>query len=375
MEKVWLVNIIATFLLCVLITGLLIPQILLISFRCNLFDTPDERKIHKGVVPRLGGLAFMPAIVLSIAFLCGINGLFGYKAMFVGLRANNMSVIFSLCGILVLYLVGLADDLIGVRYRAKFIVQIGCALMLIAGGLWINNFHGLLGIYAVPWWVGMPLTVLVVVFVTNAINLIDGIDGLASGLCSITMIMYGIAFIVIGNYFYAVISFATLGVLMPFYYYNVFGNAEKHKKIFMGDTGTLSIGFIISMLGLRLLCVDADTSCLQVWHTNRLIIVLAPMLIPCYDVVRVYFGRVRAKKNPFLPDRTHIHHKLLAAGMTPSVAMASIVSCSLVLSVSLILLSAVVNVNTLAVLSIIIFYIGNIWLSRVIAKRKQKNAF
>jgi UDP-N-acetylmuramyl pentapeptide phosphotransferase/UDP-N-acetylglucosamine-1-phosphate transferase len=374
MEKVWAVNIIATFLLCVLITGFLIPQILLISFRCKLFDVQDERKIHKGVVPRLGGLAFMPAIVFSIAFLCGINALFGYDTMHAGIRANNMSVTFSLCGILVLYLVGLADDLIGVRYRAKFIAQISCALMLIAGGLWINNFHGVLGIYSIPWWIGIPLTVLVIVFVTNAINLIDGIDGLASGLCSITMIMYGFAFIIVKNYFYAVISFATLGVLLPFFYYNVFGNSEKHKKIFMGDTGTLSVGLIISMLGLRLLCSNC-TADQQVWNVNKLMVVLAPMLIPCYDVVRVYFGRIRAKKNPFLPDRTHIHHKLLAAGISQRVAMVSIVSSSLVLSVSLTLISDIININVLVILSIVIFYIANVWLNKKIAKEKRKNGF
>jgi UDP-N-acetylmuramyl pentapeptide phosphotransferase/UDP-N-acetylglucosamine-1-phosphate transferase len=370
MDKIWTVNIIAIFLLCILVTGFLIPKILLISFRCKLFDSNDERKIHKGIVPRLGGIAFMPAIVLSIAFMCGINCLFGYDAIITGMQHNIMSVIFSLCGILVLYLVGLADDLIGVRYRAKFIVQTGCALMLIAGGLWINNFHGLLGIYTVPWWIGMPLTVLVVVFVTNAINLIDGIDGLASGLCSITMVIYGIAFIANGNFLFASIAFATLGVLIPFYCYNVFGNAEKHKKIFMGDTGTLTIGFIISMLGLRLLCVNSEIA--RIWDLNRLMVVLGPMLIPCYDVVRVYIGRIHNKKNPFLPDRTHIHHKLLATGMSQRTAMVSIVSCSLVLSVSLILLSYSIDINSLILFSIVIFGLSNEWLNRLIAKNKTK---
>jgi UDP-N-acetylmuramyl pentapeptide phosphotransferase/UDP-N-acetylglucosamine-1-phosphate transferase len=351
------------------ITGFLIPEILLISFRCKLFDPTDERKIHKGIVPRLGGLAFMPAIVFSIAFLCSINGLFCHDAMFNALRDNCMSVIFALCGILVLYLVGLADDLIGVRYRAKFMAQIGCALMLIASSLWINNFYGMFGIEAVPWWVGMPITVLVVVFVINAINLIDGIDGLASGLCSIALIVYGVTFVILGYYLYAAIACATLGVLIPFFGFNVFGNVEKHKKIFMGDTGTLTIGFIISMLGLRLLC--EDELCDYVGHFNRLMIVLAPMLVPCYDVVRVYVGRVRNNKNPFLPDRTHIHHKLLATGVSQRVAMVAILFCSLILATSLIVLSCVVNVNVLALLSIVVFCVGNSWLNRKIREHQQ----
>ena len=370
MDKVWTVNIITVFLLCVLVTGFLIPQILLISFRCKLFDEVNERKIHKGVVPRLGGIAFMPAIVLSLAFICGINSLFGYDAIFAALRENCLAVIFSLCAILVLYLVGLADDLIGVRYRAKFFVQIACSLMLIGGGLWINNFHGILGIEEVPWFVGMPLTILVVVFVTNAINLIDGIDGLASGLCSIAMIIYGFAFIALGNYMYAAIAFATLGVLIPFYGFNVFGNAEKHQKIFMGDTGTLTIGLIISLLGLRMIYLEPQTE--EVWHTNQLMIALAPMLIPCYDVVRVYIGRVRAHKNPFLPDKTHIHHKMLAAGMTQRIAMVSIVSFSLVISVALICLSKYIDINLLILLSIVIFWGCNQILTSRIHKLKNK---
>jgi UDP-N-acetylmuramyl pentapeptide phosphotransferase/UDP-N-acetylglucosamine-1-phosphate transferase len=371
MDKVWTVNIIAVFLLCVLVTGFLIPQILLISFRCKLFDEIDERKIHKGVVPRLGGISFMPAIILSIAFMCGINNLFGYDAIFAGLRDNCMTVVFSLCGILVLYLVGLADDLIGVRYRAKFVAQAVCAILLVCSGLWINNFHGIIGIYEVPWYVGMPLTVLVVVFVTNAINLIDGIDGLASGLCSIAMIIYGFAFVALRNNMYATIAFATLGVLIPFYGFNVFGNAEKHKKIFMGDTGTLTIGFIISILGLRLICIDSHVS--YVWDSNRLMIALAPMLIPCYDVVRVYIGRLRDHKNPFLPDKTHIHHKMLAAGMTQRITMVSIVSFSLVLSVILIYLSNHIDINLLIILSIIIFCVINTILNRRIHKLKRQN--
>jgi UDP-N-acetylmuramyl pentapeptide phosphotransferase/UDP-N-acetylglucosamine-1-phosphate transferase len=158
-------------------------------------------------------------------------------------------------------------------------------------------------------------------------------------------------------------------VLIPFFGFNVFGNVEKHKKIFMGDTGTLTIGFIISMLGLRLLC--EDELCDYVGHFNRLMIVLAPMLVPCYDVVRVYVGRVRNNKNPFLPDRTHIHHKLLATGVSQRVAMVAILFCSLILATSLIVLSCVVNVNVLALLSIVVFCVGNSWLNRKIREHQQ----
>lgn len=368
MDYTWLINIAVAFLLCVVITGFLIPKILLISFRCNLFDEVDERKIHKGIVPRLGGIAFMPAILLSIAFVLGLNGLFGKQDVLTFLMGDELSVTFGICGVLILYLVGLADDLIGVRYRAKFYVQIVCAILLICGNLWINDFHGVFGIHEVPWWVGYPLTVLVVVFVTNAINLIDGIDGLASGLSSITMLIYGLYSYQHGDFIFAMIAFSALGVLMPFFYYNVFGDAAKHKKIFMGDTGTLTIGFIISFLGLKLLHNEGEPPCALCG--NPLVLVIAPMIIPCFDVVRVYLGRVRNHKNPFLPDKTHIHHKLLAIGMTQRKAMMTIVGSSLLLSFLSIGLSSLLNVNLLILLGAFIFTYANIWLTKLIRRRR-----
>ena len=104
--------------------------------------------------------------------------------------------------------------------------------MLIAGGVYINNLYGILGIHAVPLWLGYPLTILIVVFIINAINLIDGIDGLASGLCSVACLFYGLTFFMLHQHVYAILAFATLGVLVPFFYYNVFGNAEHGRKIF-----------------------------------------------------------------------------------------------------------------------------------------------
>jgi UDP-N-acetylmuramyl pentapeptide phosphotransferase/UDP-N-acetylglucosamine-1-phosphate transferase len=369
MELFWILGIAAVFVLCVVITGFLIPQILLISFRCRLFDTPDERKIHKGIVPRLGGIAFMPSIFLSLAFLYGINSLFQIQNLFPLLSPDMLPMAFGVCATLILYLVGVADDLIGVRYRAKFVVQIFCAMLLIAGGLWINDFHGVLGLQCVPWWVGMPLTVLFVVFLINAINLIDGIDGLASGLCSIAMAVYGVALFLMGDYLFSALAFATLGVLVPFFYFNVFGDADKFHKIFMGDTGTLTIGTIISILSLRLINAPCDDALMAPLGANMLIVVASPLLIPCFDVVRVYIGRVRNGKNPFLPDKTHIHHKLLAMGLSQRTAMISIVSCSVLQSLLYIFLSAYIDVNILLVIGVALFILVNVWISKRIKGR------
>ena len=127
----WMANIISVFLISVIVTGVLIPQILLIAFRKKLFDVPDERKIHHGVVPRLGGFAFVPAIFLSIAFVAGLNEMFYHGSLFKALGDVALPVCFGLCALLIMYLVGMADDLVGVRYRAKFYAQILAGLLVV----------------------------------------------------------------------------------------------------------------------------------------------------------------------------------------------------------------------------------------------------
>lgn len=133
----------------------------------------------------MGGVSFFPTILLSSCGVFALRILMGYDVP--ALRAVYLlpECLFLVCGMTLLYLTGIADDLVGVRYRQKFVIQIICASFFPLAGLWINNFYGLFGLYALPAWIGMPFTVLLVVFVTNAINLIDGIDGLASGLSSV----------------------------------------------------------------------------------------------------------------------------------------------------------------------------------------------
>lgn len=365
----WTLNSLFVIVLSIFFAGVLIPQILLISFRKKLFDLPDERKIHQGVVPRLGGIAFKPVVFFSVALSLGISLLLGYSDGLKEVIRESQTLAFGYCAVLVLYLVGIADDLIGIRYRAKFIVQILCGLMLLAGGLGVTDLYGILFIHTLPEWLGYPLTVLAIVFIINAINLIDGIDGLASGLCGVAMLFYGVLFLLIHEYIYALFSFATLGVLIPFFYYNVFGDAAKCKKIFMGDTGSLTIGMMICILSLRMIQkFPSDSVDIQ---SNPFILAYSPLIVPCFDVVRVYLHRVRKGKNPFLPDKNHIHHKLLAIGMQQRTAMITIVAFSLCFTFFNILLSSYINVTLLLVLDILIWTMVNLWLTRKILRNSK----
>ena len=241
--------------------------------------------------------------------------------------------------------------------------------MLVAGGVELSDLHGMLFIHTMPSWISIPLTIFVTVFIINAINLIDGIDGLASGLCSIAFLFYGLTFIWFHQYLYAMLAFATLGVLIPFYYYNVFGKAEKGRKIFMGDTGSLTIGIMLCFLSMQVSHLSATTS---PHHFNPFVMAFAPLLVPCFDVVRVYLHRVRNGKNPFLPDKNHIHHKLLAIGMRQRTAMVTIVLTSTVLTFLNILLSAYINTNLLLCMDILLWTTANILITRKIHRLAKK---
>lgn len=364
----WIINSLIVFALCVLFAGVLIPQILLIAYRRNLFDEVDERKIHKGLIPRLGGIAFEPVMLLTIALTLGGNIVLDNYDFPAAFFSNGLLMIATFCSMQLLYLVGIADDLIGIKYRAKFVVQIVCAALLIAAGCWFNTFAGIFGIHDVTPWFGIPFTAVVIVFIINAINLIDGIDGLASGLSSIACGIYGVSFLLIGEYAYAIIAFATLGVLFPFFYYNVFGDVKKHSKIFMGDTGSLTIGLILSILGIKLFTHPYD----HALDFQPAVLAFSPLIIPSFDVVRVYMVRIRAHRSPFLPDKNHIHHKFLAAGMKPRVAMVTIITISTLFTLCNLGLSRIMNINIIVVLDVILWVAFHLWLNKRIEKVRSK---
>ena len=244
MENLYIL--ILAFVAAVILGRIIIPNILIISLRKRLFDEPNERKIHKRPVPRLGGVTFFPVILFSLSVFTAVRLVTGNGPVSVE-RAEMLlcEFLFLMGGLTLLYVLGIADDLVGVRYRKKFLVQIVSAAMFPLSGLYINNFYGLFGIYLIPVEVGIPLTMLLVVFITNAVNLIDGIDGLASGLSMVALVVFGVVFVHLQLWCYAMLAFVSVGVIIPFFSYNVFGNADMGRKIFMGDTGSLTLGFIL----------------------------------------------------------------------------------------------------------------------------------
>ena len=309
------------FLFAVSLGMVIIPRILVISHKKRLYDVPDARKVHTMPVPRLGGLSFFPVILMSMFLVIG------FRLYFWDMDTSSLSFnmlyeyLFLFVGMTLLYLVGVCDDLVGVGYRYKFAVQIAAALLLVLSGNWFDSLGGLFGIYSVPAWIGMPFTVFIVVYITNAINLIDGIDGLASGLCCIALSVLSVIFFLRGQYVYALLAICTLGILMPFWCYNVFGNANRGHKLFMGDAGSLTLGYVISFLIIHMSVTNEVSPTLS---NPYMVIAFSTVLVPLLDVIRVVLHRLREHKNPFLPDKNHFHHKLLRTGMRVRMVMVTI---------------------------------------------------
>ena len=313
------------FLFAVSLGMVIIPRILVISHKKRLYDVPDARKVHTMPVPRLGGLSFFPVILMSMFLVIGFR-LYFWDVNVSGLSFNMLyEYLFLFVGMTLLYLVGVCDDLVGVGYRYKFAVQIAAAFLLVLSGNWFDSFGGLFGIYSVPVWVGVPFTVFIVVYITNAINLIDGIDGLASGLCCIALSVLSVIFFLRGQYVYALLAICTLGILMPFWCYNVIGNANRGHKLFMGDAGSLTLGYVISFLIIHMSVTNEVSPTLS---NPYMVIAFSTVLVPLLDVIRVVLHRLREHKNPFLPDKNHFHHKLLRTGMRVRMVMVCIIAIS-----------------------------------------------
>lgn len=338
--------IIAAFLISALMACVIIPRILLISHKHQLYDIPDERKIHDTPVPRLGGLSFFPVLVISISMSMAVRYLLGYDVIFVPERIVLVEFLFLLAGATILYVVGVGDDLIGITYRSKFIAQIICGLLLAVSGLWLHDLDGFLGINVLRARYSYPLTIFIVVYITNAFNLIDGVDGLASGLVILALTAFGLIFIKERQLIYALVAFSTLGVVVPFWFYNVFGNQKRGHKLFMGDTGSLTLGFVISFLALRICLTGAQGEN----TTNHVIVAISALIVPLFDVLRVAVHRIRKKRNPFMPDRNHIHHKLLRAGMHKRYVVITIISLSLFYMVFNYLINPYLNVTYILII-------------------------
>lgn len=357
----------AAFAVSCLLSAMIIPKISLVAFKRRLFDPLSDRKLHTTHIPRLGGIAFFPCITVPISLIIACHNLCTDSNLLCWEQSTCLLTMFS-C-LFILYLMGIKDDLIGMRYRAKFAIQTLCGFLLVASGFCFNNLYGLFGIHELPYYIGIPFTVFIIVYIMNAINLIDGIDGLASGLSMIAFFAFGCMFIRLHWWLYAFISFAALGALIPFFYYNMFGQARRGRKVFMGDTGSLTIGLLLAMMAIHLSMFDPAKEDI---FPGAIVTAFSFLLVPMLDVVRVVLHRLRNHKPPFLPDKNHIHHKFISLGMSQHRALGFILSIAWIFIMVNTILTSYLSVTALFLLDVAVWTIMHFYITAKILKKERK---
>lgn len=287
MEILNLLSIITAVGAAFLLSFLLTPAVRVLAFGINAVDVPkDDRRIHKTPVPLIGGLAiYISFSVVSFIFL--------------GFSPLAVTVIL---GGLMLVTLGMFDDVYELHPLFKLAVQTLVAVLAVSAGIVIQSvdFFGItfeLGASA------YPATVIWIVALTNAFNLIDGLDGLACGVCSISCFSLFVISAMMGNESIALLSAVLFGASCGFLPYNF-----NPAKIFMGDTGAYFIGFVLAVISVNGLC-----------KTGAVVSFILPITVfafPLFDTVFAFCRRIFGGKNPFLPDKRHLHHRLLDCGLT-----------------------------------------------------------
>tara|TARA_R110002012_G_scaffold263456_2_gene446488 strand:+ start:153933 stop:155093 length:1161 start_codon:yes stop_codon:yes gene_type:complete len=278
-----------------LLTYLTIPKIIKVVGYKRLMDDPNHRSSHVGKTPTLGGVSFFYTLIFALFFIKDWS-----------IFQEGMYII---PGLTILFIVGLKDDLVVLSPLSKLIAQaLAVSFILANEGFIIHSLNGFLNIYEIPYFLYLGIAGFMMITIINSYNLIDGIDGLASIVGIVILMIYTTIFYLSGEHYYALIGLTLNASLMAFLGYNV----STDKKIFMGDTGSLIVGFIISVLTLKFLALKPqDYTELPFLLENAPLIAISILIVPLFDTARVFAIRLSNKKGPFSPDRNHTHHVLI----------------------------------------------------------------
>jgi len=279
------------------ITFLAIPVIISVAEMKKLYDVPDERKIHQTPIPSLGGVGIFAGFVLASLLTIGFSAASEFQ--------------FYMAAALVIFFLGVKDDILVISPIKKFIGQVLAAFLIVyKGGIQIQSMHGFLGLYDLPEMYSLVLTYLTVIVIINSFNLIDGVDGLAGSLGLMSTLIFGFYFLNIGQLPYAILAFSLAGSLSAFLIFNF-----QPARIFMGDTGSLLIGLINAILVVKFInMAGSPASAYPILQSPAL--GFSILMIPLLDTVRVFGIRIIHRRSPFSPDRNHVHHLMLDKGLS-----------------------------------------------------------
>lgn len=324
------------------------PWLLWLCKKRGLYDIPNERKVHHNNIPRLGGIVFFPCMLLGMG-----ASMMLHSFLYGGQEEIKVSTLVILAGIVLIYLIGLLDDVLGLNAKLKFTVQFVAALLMPLCNLYINDLNGLFGIYDMPMYVAWPVTVFVTLLIVNSINLIDGIDGLASSLSMVALLAFLVLFAGMHVYGYAMLILSLMAALLVFMYYNMMGSVERGTKTFMGDAGSLILGYTLAFLVIKY-SMDNIQALPQRDHAFATAITF--VVVPVFDLVRVAFTRLFQHKSIFDADKQHIHHLFMSAGVSMRRTLLCIVVLQLFYCVVNLSLCAVdTNINIILSVDIVIY--------------------
>ena len=299
--SVFYLKAILSFIVSLLITYFSIPTIIKISKKKNLMDVPGERSSHEKKIPNLGGIALFFAISVSASIFA--YQLFDlYKFLFASL-------------VILLY-IGVMDDIVVLRAYKKLIAQIIVSTMLVVGSdVRIRSLFGVFGIHEVNYFLSVMFSILTFIVLINAFNLIDGIDGLAGSYSVLCFSFFGISYFRLGEYNYPLVIFSTaiIGAVLGFLYFNL---SDKSKKIFMGDTGSMLIGFLLAFTAMCFLDIFIAKRGVYYYLEAAPAIAVGILILPIVDTLNVIIIRLAEKRSPLEADKNHIHHKLLRLGLS-----------------------------------------------------------
>lgn len=341
------------------------PALIKVAVLKRLIDSPsEERKIHKRAVPTIGGIIIYAATLFSFSLWYNIDDLHEYDQIYESVKEFKILVATSL----VLFFVGVKDDIIGTAPVKKLFANILVGLILVLmGDIRITGLHGVFGVNEIPLWGSIFLSLFTYIVVVNAMNLIDGVDGLAAGVGFIASSVFGTWFIFAGEYTLASLSFSLSGALLGFLIFNF-----SPAKIFMGDSGSLIIGMFLCVLSIKLIEYPI-TRIDSFWvHISNPMLVIAALSYPLTDTLRIFIIRAAKGQSPFNADRNHLHHRLLDCGYS-HIKTVVIIYIFSVITVGVSLLSYFLN-PSLSLVSVVLTCLLFVLFIHLSYKSAQKKA-
>lgn len=329
-----------------------IPVIIKISRLKNLMADPGERSSHITKTPTLGGVAIFASTFISY---------------FLWENPDEGQLIhLSISAIVILFFLGVKDDILVLSPKKKMFVQVAVsALVVVFADLRIENLFGIFGINEVPYAMSLPLTVFIFIALINAINLIDGIDGLAGGIGMIAGGMFGLWFFLNGYFALACLAASMSGALLGFLRFNY----SKTSKIFMGDTGSLIVGFLLSMFALKFIQLNIEYRFNPNASFSAPILAIVVLIVPIFDTLRVFIIRLKDKKSPFVGDRNHLHHILIDSGLSHFQTSVILWSFTLISTILFLTISKTTD-NTTSLYILVVLFAIYMWISHIL---KQNN--